>query len=52
MAVEVYTPELRVVNAENEMVLNLDSIQGLWTHWGLTWCWKWSAPMIRSATPS
>lgn len=31
MAVEVYTPELRAVNADNEMVLNLDTIQGLWT---------------------
>jgi Uma2 family endonuclease len=31
MAVEVYTPELRAVNADNEMVLNLDSLQGLWT---------------------
>jgi Uma2 family endonuclease len=31
MAVEVYTPELRVVNADNEMVVNLDSIQGMWT---------------------
>jgi len=31
MAVEVYTPELWIVNAANEMVLNLDPLQGLWT---------------------
>ena len=31
MAVEVYTPALRAVNPDNEIVLNLDAIQGLWT---------------------
>ena len=31
MAVETYTPELRAVNADNETVLNLDAIQGMWT---------------------
>jgi Uma2 family endonuclease len=31
MAVEIYTPALRVVNADNQMLINLDALQGLWT---------------------
>jgi Uma2 family endonuclease len=31
MAVDLYIPELRAVNADDETILDLDAIQGLWT---------------------
>src|SRR4051794_28747549 len=31
MAIAVYTPELRIVSDDDDMILDLDLLQGLWT---------------------